>query len=143
MRILVLCTGNSARSQMAEGFLRSFDDRLEVHSAGTAPALAVNPHAVEVMREAGIDLSRAWPKSVDKFLGEPFEFVITVCGDADRNCPAFMGRVRKRVHLGFPDPALATGSPDEVRAVFRSVRDQERAELHRFYEAEIEPLLHP
>ena len=133
MRVLVLCTGNSARSQMAEGFLRSFDSRLEVHSAGTAPAAYVHPDAVTVMREAGIDISVARPKSVEQYLGESFDVVITVCDDADRNCPAFAGRVGRRIHIGFEDPAKATGSPEEVLAVFRRIRDEMRARFLEYF----------
>ncbi len=124
MRVLVLCTGNSARSQMAEGFLRAMDRGWEVYSAGTEPAEQVNPYAVEVMREVGIDLGGSRPKPVEQFLGEPFDLVLTVCGEAERSCPVFRGRVGRRVHIGFEDPARAVGSPEEVRKVFRRVRDQ-------------------
>jgi arsenate reductase len=133
MRILVLCTGNSARSQMAEGFLRSFDSRLEVFSAGTVPAERVHPAAVAVMQEAGIDISAARPKSVEQYLGESFDVVITVCDDADCNCPAFAGRVGRRIHIGFEDPAKATGSPEEVLAVFRRIRDEMRARFLEYF----------
>ena len=136
-RVLVLCTGNSCRSQMAEGFLRSFDRNLEVHSAGTEPASRVHPLAVQVMQEVGIDLSAAKPKNVDEFVDQPFDHVITVCGDADRNCPRFSGRVGKRVHIGFLDPARAQGTEDQVLAVFREVREEIRARLFEYYEKEI------
>src|SRR5712671_7349754 len=86
-RILVLCTGNSARSQMAEGFLRSFDPALEVYSAGIQPAARINPYAVQAMKEVGVDISAGVPKSVDRFLSESFDYVVTVCDDADKNCP--------------------------------------------------------
>jgi arsenate reductase len=141
MRILILCTGNSARSQMAEGFLRALDPRLEVHSAGTEPAPRVNPFAVEAMREAGIDISAGRPKDVRQFLNQPFDYVITVCGEADRNCPAFHGAVRRRLHIGFPDPAQATGSGEEILAEFRRVRDNIRRRFTEFYEQEIRPQL--
>jgi arsenate reductase len=141
MRILILCTGNSARSQMAEGFLRALDPRLEVHSAGTEPAPRVNPFAVEAMREAGIDISAGRPKDVRQFLNQPFDYVITVCGEADRNCPAFHGAVRRRLHIGFPDPAQATGSDEEILAEFRRVRDNIRRRFTEFYEQEIRPQL--
>ena len=134
MKVLVLCTGNSARSRMAEGFLRALDPQLEVYSAGTHPAERVNPQAVEVMREVGIDLGAAGPKAVDRFLAEPFDVVITVCGDAERSCPAFSGRVGRRVHIAFEDPARARGSDDHVRAVFRRVRDEIHVKMKEFLE---------
>src|SRR5689334_1702420 len=96
-RILVLCTGNSARSQMAAGFLRSFDKRLDVFSAGTQPAARVNPRAIAAMKEVGVDLSGEQPKSVTQFTSQAFDYVITVCDDADQNCPNFSGKVGKRV----------------------------------------------
>ena len=96
--ILVLCTGNSCRSQMAEGFLRSFDPELDVQSAGTVPASEVHPLAVQVMREKGIDLSANRPKKVDEFLARPFDYVITVCDGAKESCPLFTGQVKHRVH---------------------------------------------
>lgn len=124
MRILILCTGNSCRSQMAEGFLRSLDSRLNAYSAGTNPAQRVHPMAVQVMSEIGIDLSAHKPKLVDQFLAESFDYVITVCDHAKETCPLFSGRVRVRRHMGFEDPAEASGPPDEVIAVFRRVRDE-------------------
>ena len=136
VRALVLCTGNSARSQMAEGFLRSFDPRLEVFSAGTKPAPEVHPMAVAAMKEVGIDISAGYPKSVDGFLGSQFDFVFTVCGNADQACPPFLGRVGQRVHIGFDDPA-AKPSMEE----FRRVRDEIRARFFEFYQKEIQNLL--
>jgi arsenate reductase len=139
VRILILCTGNSARSQMAAAVLKALDCRLDVQSAGTAPAPAVNPHAVRAMKEIGIDISRERPKSVQQFLGQPFDYVITVCDDADRSCPAFSGSVGRRMHLGFPDPARAGGTDDEIISAFRQVRDGIRAEVTDFYHREISP----
>jgi len=110
MRILILCTGNSCRSQMAEGFLKSFDSSLEVYSAGTHPATKPNPYAVEVMAEKGIDISANQPKSVDLFVDQPFDYVITVCDGAKEVCPVFTGKVEHRLHIGFEDPADATGT---------------------------------
>ena len=136
-RILVLCTGNSARSQMAAGFLKSFDSRLDVYSAGTSPAPRIHPLAVRVMQEAGIDISRGTPKSVNQFVSQSFDYVITVCDDADKNCPNFTGKVGKRVHIGFIDPAAATGAEDEVLAVFRRVRDEIKAKFSDYYGKEI------
>lgn len=135
--ILVLCTGNSARSQMAEGILKSLDPQLEVDSAGTDPASRVNPFAVRAMIEEGIDISAEAPKSVEQFLGRAFDYVITVCGDADRNCPSFHGKVGRRLHIGFPDPAAVNGTDGEVMAAFRTVRDDIRKRFTEFYENNI------
>lgn len=122
---------------MAAGFLRSFDAALQVFSAGTDPAPRVNPHAVGVMQEVGIDLSAEKPKNVAEFLGQPFDHVITVCGEADQNCPVFAGRVGHRVHIGFRDPAAASGTEEEVRSVFREVRDEIRTRFLDYYQKEI------
>jgi arsenate reductase (thioredoxin) len=131
--ILILCTGNSCRSQMAEGFLRSFDTSLEVYSAGTKPAAAVHPHAVKVMREEWIDISLNKPKSVDEFLQRHFDYVITVCDSANESCPVFTGKVEHRIHLGFDDPAEAKGTKEEQLAVFRRVRDEINIGFRKFY----------
>ncbi len=136
-RIIVLCTGNSARSQMAEGFLKSFDPRLEVCSAGTEPSPRVNPFAIEAMKEVGIDIAGGMPNKVDQFLGQPFDYVVTVCGDANDSCPNFSGKVGKRVHIGFPDPAKATGTDEQKLAVFRKVRDDIERQFREYYETEI------
>jgi len=137
-RILVLCTGNSCRSQMAEGFLRSFDPALEVRSAGTFPAERVHPNAVRVMREAGIDISGGRPKDVAEFLGQSFFAVITVCDDADRNCPVFQGQVEHRLHMPFDDPAKATGSDEQVIERFREAREKIRRGFREFYDSKIQ-----
>jgi len=136
-RILVLCTGNSARSQMAAGFLKSFDARLDVFSAGTQPAAHINPHAVTAMKEVGIDISAGVPKSVSQFTSQSFDYVITVCDDADKNCPNFSGKVGKRVHIGFIDPAAATGSEEHIMGVFRQVRDEIKQKFSDYYKTEI------
>jgi arsenate reductase (thioredoxin) len=136
-RILVLCTGNSARSQMAEGFLKSFSNNLQVFSAGTAPAPKINPYAIQVMKEVEVDISGGKPKSVSEFLGSSFDYVITVCDDADKNCPVFRGKVGKRLHIGFPDPARATGTDEEKLAVFRQVRDDIKRRFQALYESEL------
>jgi arsenate reductase len=136
-RILILCTGNSARSQMSAGFLKSWDARLDVYSAGTNPSPRVNPFAVQAMKEVGIDISSGYPKSVTQFLGQSFDYVITVCDDADKNCPNFTGKVGKRFHIGFPDPARATGPDAEKLAVFRTVRDDIQKRFRDYYEKEI------
>src|SRR5690554_38226 len=100
-KVLILCTGNSCRSQMAHGFLQSSDSGLEVHSAGTNASGSLNPKAVEVMREAGVDISHHTSDSVDTYLNDEWDFVITVCGGANESCPAFMGKVKQRLHIGF------------------------------------------
>lgn len=135
MKILILCTGNSCRSQMAEGFLRSFNPRNEIISAGTKPEKIVNPHAVKVMKEVGIDISGHLPKHVDKFVSESFDHVITVCDNARESCPFFTGKVGNRVHIGFVDPAGARGTEEEVMAEYRRVRDQIKAEFQAFYDS--------
>lgn len=131
-RILILCTGNSCRSQMAEGFLKSFDSQYTVESAGTEPAAQVNPNAVKVMAEVGIDISQNKPKLVDQFINQEWDYVITVCDNAKETCPAFLGKVKHRLHIGFEDPAEAKGSPDEVMAVFRKVRDEIKERFSKF-----------
>ncbi len=131
--VLILCTGNSCRSQMAEGFLRSFDKSLDVFSAGTKPAASVHPLAVKVMREEWIDISTHTPKSVDEFLNRAFDYVITVCDGARESCPLFVGKVEHRLHIGFEDPAEATGSKEEVLAVFRRVRNEINLQFRQFY----------
>jgi arsenate reductase len=120
-KILILCTGNSARSQMGEALLRHLaDDSWEVHSAGTKPA-GLNPLAVEVMKEAGIDISAQRSKSVAEFDGKKFDFVITVCDSAAESCPVFPN-APKRIHWNLPDPAAAQGTREEKLAAFRDVR---------------------
>lgn len=130
MKILILCTGNSCRSQMAHGWLQSFDRSLNVYSAGTEPAAQVNPKAVKVMAEAGVDISSHTPKSVTQYLDESWDYVITVCGGANESCPAFIGKVANRLHIGFDDPSHVTGSEEFIWSEFRRVRDEIR---HRFY----------
>lgn len=133
MKILILCTGNSCRSQMAEAYLKSLDNSLEVFSAGTEPAERVNPNAIKVMNEIGIDLSANKPKIVDEFLAMEFDYVITVCDNARQNCPTFVGKVKHRLHIGFEDPAEAKGSEKEILAVFRKVRNQIMERFREFY----------
>jgi arsenate reductase len=133
MKILILCTGNSCRSQMAEGFLKSFAPYLEVFSAGTKPASRVHPDAIKVMKEIGIDLSKNTTKNVEQFLNESFDYVITVCDNAKETCPVFWGKVGKQIHMGFEDPADAVGTEEEVLSVFRKIRDEIKNEFHKFY----------
>lgn len=132
-RILILCTGNSCRSQMAEGFLNSFDNRLEVFSAGTNPSSRVHPKAIQVMSEIGIDLNKNYPKKVDQFINDPFDFVITVCDNAKETCPVFIGKVGKQLHIGFEDPADATGTEEEILSEFRRIRDKIKKDFFKFY----------
>jgi arsenate reductase len=117
MKILILCTGNSCRSQMAEGFLKSFDHEMEVYSAGTHPAEHVHPVAVKVMGEIGIDLSSYLPKRVDGFLNDAFDYVITVCDNARENCPVFTGKLKQ----------------EEILSAFRTIRDEIRENMYEFY----------
>ena len=132
-RILILCTGNSCRSQMAEGFLKNLDPALRVFSAGTDPASLVSSRAIRVMKEIGIDISGGYPKSVDQFTGEPFDYVITVCDHAKETCPVFSGKVKHLLHIGFDDPAQATGSEEEILAEFRKIRDEIKKQFHELY----------
>lgn len=131
-RILILCTGNSCRSQMAEGFLKSFNPELEVYSAGTKPAEKVNPFAVKAMKEVGIDISNGVAEDVDKYLSQSFDYVITVCDNAKETCPVFMGEVKHRLHIGFDDPAEAVGTEEEVMPVYRRVRDEIKEKFYDF-----------
>jgi len=133
MKILILCTGNSCRSQMAEGFIKSFDPSLEVYSAGTKPADKVHPTAIQVMKEVGIDLSKNYPKKVDQFLSDSFDYVITVCDNAKETCPVFFGKVGKQLHIGFEDPAEAKGTEEQVLAAFRRARDEIKTQFQKFY----------
>lgn len=141
MKILILCTGNSCRSQMAHGFLQSFNSTIRVESAGTHPGDAVNPTAISVMKELGIDLSQQKPKKVDQFLEDKWDYVITVCGGANESCPAFMGNVRNRIHIGFDDPSESTGSPEFIRSEFYRVRDEIHQAFKKFYTEQIKPQL--
>jgi arsenate reductase len=130
-RVLILCTGNSARSQMAEGLLRhDAGDGFEVFSAGVKPS-CVRPEAVAVMRELGIDLSQHRSKHVDEFSGQEFDYVLTVCDNARENCPIFPGTA-VRMHKNFVDPAAADGTESERLALFREVRNQIREYLRTF-----------
>ncbi len=133
MNILILCTGNSCRSQMAEGYFRHFaGNRARVFSAGVETH-GLNPLAVQVMAEDGIDISDHRSKPVDEFLGMDFDYVITVCDSARERCPYFPGKTR-RLHRSFPDPARATGSREEILTAFRSVRDAIREFAREFME---------
>jgi arsenate reductase len=133
MKVLILCTGNSCRSQMAQGFLKSIDNTIEVQSAGTCPASKINPKAVKVMDEAGIDISKNSPKSVDEFLNDEWDYVITVCDDANETCPVFFGKVKHRLHMGFEDPSHASGTDEFIWSEFRRVRDEIKEAFYKFY----------
>lgn len=136
-KILILCTGNSCRSQMAEGFLKSIDPELDVYSAGTNPANRVNPYAIKVMMEKGIDISGNTPRNVSDFLNDSFDYVITVCDQAKENCPVFLGNVLHQIHAGYEDPADAKGTEDEVLPIYRNVRDQIFEGFRTFYDKEL------
>jgi len=132
-RVLVLCTGNSARSQMAEGLVRhDAGDRVEVASAGTHPT-RVRPEAVQVMHEVGIDISTHRSKSIDEYVGQTFDIVLTVCDEANAACPVFPGSATRRLHHAFPDPAAVQGSEATRLATFRAVRDLLRDYLRSLF----------
>ncbi len=137
MKILVLCTGNTCRSQMAEGFLKAFDNFIDVYSAGTKPEEKVNPHAVKVMQEMGINLSQNKPESVEEYLDQAFDYVITVCDGAKEICPVFTGEVKNQLHIGFEDPAAAKGTEAQVLPVYRRIRDEILVNFFAFYQTEL------
>lgn len=133
-RVLFLCTGNSARSQMAEGLLRHLaSDRFKVDSAGTHP-VGLNPCAIESMHEIGVDISQHRSKKMSEFMNEPFDYVITVCERAKDSCPLWP-HAAKLIHWGFEDPAEAKGSPEERQGLFRKVRNEIRARIEEFIRA--------
>jgi arsenate reductase len=118
---------------MAQGFLQSFDKNIMVCSAGTEPANKVNSKAIAVMKEAGIDISSHIPKNVDQYINEEWDYVITVCDDANETCPAFIGKVKHRLHMGFEDPSKVTGSEEFIWSEFRRVRDLIKEKFYEFY----------
>lgn len=123
MRILILCTGNSCRSQMAHGYLQSLNDNLEVFSAGTKPAEKVHPFAIKAMKEIGIDISHHTPRNITEYITQSWDYVITVCGNADENCPIFSGKVKNKLHIGFDDPAFPGIYNDFVR-IMKEIQSQ-------------------
>ena len=125
---------------MAEGFLKSLDSSLEVFSAGTNPAQRVNPNAIKVMNEIGIDISKGHSKNVEQFINHSFDYVITVCDNAKETCPVFTGNVKHKLHIGFDDPADTTGTEEEVLPVYRRVRDEIVEEFSAFYQKIIREL---
>lgn len=141
MKILILCTGNSCRSQMAHGFLASFDKRMTICSAGTEASGKLNEKAVQAMKEIGIDISHHTSDSVDKYLDEAWDYVITVCSGANENCPAFPGQVKERLHIGFDDPSHATGTKEFIWSEFIRVRDEIKTGFYTLYKEKIEPQL--
>lgn len=126
---------------MAHGFLQSFDNRLAVCSAGTEASGKLNPDAVRVMAEAGIDISHHTSDQVDQYLTEEWDYVITVCGGANESCPAFMGKVKRRLHIGFDDPSHAKGTPEFITSEFIRVRDEIKKAFYELYINEIKPQL--
>jgi arsenate reductase (thioredoxin) len=141
-RVLILCTGNSARSQMAEGLLRELaGNRFEVFSAGSKPSI-VNTFAIQVMKERGIDITSHRSKHLSEFLKQPFDYVITVCDNAAETCPVFPGRA-ERIHWSFPDPALAEESDQERLQVFRNIRDAIEAQLNAWLAEKHQPKSQP
>lgn len=141
MKILILCTGNSCRSQMAHGFLQSFSNDITVRSAGTEASGQLNPGAVKAMAEIGIDISNHTSDSVDKYLKDEWDYVITVCGGANEACPTFFGKVKQRLHIGFDDPSDAVGTDEFVWSEYIRVRDEIREAFYKLYVEEIEPLV--
>jgi arsenate reductase len=136
LQVLFLCTGNSCRSQMADGIVNhDFSGKITAVSAGTDPH-GLNPRAVQVMHEIGIDISQNSSDHLNRYAGQNFDYVISLCGDANEQCPAFFGGV-KRLHMPFDDPPRATGNDQQVLAVYRRVRDEIRAQLNVFFNAEL------
>ena len=133
MKILILCTGNSCRSQMAQGFLQSFDKDITVLSAGTEASGKLNSKAVLVMKEIGIDISLHTSDQVEKYLNDEWDYVITVCGGANETCPAFIGKVKNRLHIGFDDPSHVKGSKEFIMSEFYRVRDEIKEAFSKFY----------
>jgi arsenate reductase len=131
-RILFICTNNSSRSQMAEGLVNhKLGDKIEAFSAGTKPT-AVNPRAIQAMKEIGIDISGARSKNMDEFADQSFDYVITLCDSANEECPLFFGGVQK-IHMGFDDPAVAQGAEEEIMSIFRKVRDEIEDKLMKYF----------
>lgn len=141
MKILILCTGNSCRSQMAHGFLQSFSKDITVRSAGTEASGRLNPGAVKAMAEIGIDISGHTSDWVDKYLNDEWDYVITVCGGANEACPTFIGKVKQRLHIGFDDPSDAVGTDEFIWSEYIRVRDEIKEAFHKLFVNKIEPLI--
>lgn len=133
MKILIICTGNSCRSQMTEAFLQSLDSNVIVFSAGTKPEDKVDDMAIAVMQELGIDISQKIPKSVEKYINEYWDYVITVCDNAKETCPVFLGDVRHRIHIGFEDPSNIQGSDEYRLNEYRRIRDEIKEKFFQLY----------
>ena len=134
MKVLILCTGNSCRSQMAHGLLQSFDPNITVCSAGTEASGKLNQKAVAAMKEVGIDISHHISDSVDLYLDQEWDYVITVCGGANESCPAFIGKVKHRLHIGFDDPSHAVGTDEFIWSEYIRVRDEIKDGFWKFYQ---------
>lgn len=141
MKVLILCTGNSCRSQMAHGFLQSFDSNIQVESAGTEASGKLNQNALKAMSEIGIDISKHTSDPVSKYLNETWDYVITVCGGANESCPTFIGNVKNRIHIGFDDPSHAVGADEFIWSEFIRVRNEIKAGFHKFYIEEVKSQL--
>ncbi len=141
MKVLVLCTGNSCRSQMAHGFLQSFDASLIIRSAGTEASGKLNTMAIKAMAKIGIDISAFTSDSVDRYLSDEWDYVITVCGGANEACPAFLGIVKNRLHMGYDDPSHAIGTDEFIWNEFIRVRDEIKDGFSKLYQEEIKPQL--
>lgn len=141
MKILILCTGNSCRSQMAHGFLQSFDKNITVRSAGTEASGKLNAKAVKAMAEIGLDISTHTSDAVELYLDQEWDYVITVCGGANEACPAFVGKVKHRLHIGFDDPSHATGTEEFIWSEFIRVRNAIKIEFMKLYVEQIKPQL--
>ena len=137
MKILILCTGNSCRSQMAHGFLESFNKDITVRSAGTEASGKLNPGAVKAMSEIGIDISQHTSDSVEDYIHDEWDYVITVCGGANESCPTFTGKVKHRLHIGFDDPSDAVGTDEFIWSEYIRVRDEIKEAFYKFYVEEI------
>lgn len=133
MKILILCTGNSCRSQMAHGFLQSFDKDLIVRSAGTQASGKLNLKAAAVMKEAGVDIYNHTSDQVEQYINEEWDYVITVCGGANESCPTFVGNVKNRLHIGFDDPTDAVGTPEFIHSEYIRVRDEIKEAFYKLY----------
>ena len=133
MKILILCSDNSCLSQMAQGWLQSFDKSLTVCSAGISPAIEVHPLAVQTLASSGIDISHHKPEAVEEYIDEPWDYVITVSRDAEENCPAFTGKVRNLIHSNFHNPTRAKGTPESIANEFRRISNEIKMKMYDLY----------